>query len=1239
MELNKVRYNLYNYLIKDKFDYSDNKDYLILWKYTLIILFIFIAFIIIAHYKQLDLYGIFIIILIILFIYIIYFEMETHINNIESNKYLFDYKNYYEYSTILFIENFDFTEEDETNNKIYEKNKKYKTGGDLQLDSDATLIESLIHDNKDTYNAYIKYDNNCNLNYLYIKTDKKLSVELKEFDNAGLSNILTTNDVLNTDSIIYNNLYYNQNYFNEKYAIVNERKEEIVDDNNDYKNDYLRIKLDWNDNYHKMIVKLNYYFPLNSFYTIESQSPTINYLKFVNINYNLIQLNLDSFISDNRNLIKNSLIFNNLTTDLNENIFTIKKINNINYYLLQFNLNHLNFKEKYNYLIKILHNTNFTTYRSFNTVMGRQFFTKNNLLFTFTETIGDTPSNIKIFLNNLGLSSVSTNDKDNIMKNYYGTQMVTDTNINQFINTLDLDFNFNIKVFIKIEGANSLFNITQKNTLLSNLIDGFFNYYENLVSKTRNIINITNIDNKIQYLLIKYSELEQNKNNNFISLILNEILSQNKSYIKLFKNRLNKDNRKEGTNTIITTQEEKTQIIDEAQKIINIFDKNTLLYKNLKNNFNHDNKYYSIFNYNNKDYLTINLDFNFDVFKDFIRNNSYNITKEDIYYKINDVNVFNQNTDKNFTDNRDYFRDMKTFTGLMSLSDSINPKIIEIKNIPTYKYITKILNEKFLILTYDIKHFSILRKKEYLIRLINSYQSTTTYIDPNIDPIKNVLVYLITRQGENINIPIHFYEYLGFVPSNRNTGPSITKFENLNIDDKNYNEEINKLNLNYTIKFLIQIPPYNNKDLDSTLLSTLDYSKFIKNSIIETFTSDTLIYSAQTPVSQIPISDIPISNIPVITETPIPVYSDYYFILTDKYELLRILIEGFLDYFKYSFIENKILKLGSEQKKYLLLDLDEINIIKDETNINYILSTILSAEKIQIENIVIANSIRYQNDFYLEKNISDIDLYIKIDDGLHLNPTFLNKYPYINSYVKRLLKIINENLIIDKKTNRFMQLIGITPEDNILFEYLTRYLNIKQKIKRSIKYINDKTDEEINNESYIQLINDRSVLKYIDIYTDKDFLYIKDFLFVRSHGNDEFHYKYLKDYTPNESVLMNDKEEPELNIKDIIRKINYPGNPDIYNYYLVNLKNISKIKDTYKFDFMNEFIKHLNKKYETDIKSLDILFKPIDQHLNKNILKIIETFNYIYIKIIIVAITLITIILHAFYIDYIRYFR
>ena len=93
--------------------------------------------------------------------------------------------------------------------------------------------------------------------------------------------------------------------------------------------------------------------------------------------------------------------------------------------------------------------------------------------------------------------------------------------------------------------------------------------------------------------------MEANKNNNFISKILNEILSQNNSYIKLFKNRLNKDNIKDDKNTIITTQEEKTQIMDETQYISNIFDKNTLLYKKLKNNKNYNNSYYSIFNYNN----------------------------------------------------------------------------------------------------------------------------------------------------------------------------------------------------------------------------------------------------------------------------------------------------------------------------------------------------------------------------------------------------------------------------------------------------------------------------------------------------------------------------------------------------------------------------------------------------------------------------------------------------------------
>jgi len=1174
MELNKIRYNLYNYLIKDTFDYNNNKDYLVLWKYTLIILFIFITFIICSHYKQLDLYGIFIIILMILFIYIIYFEMDTYLNKIEIDKILLDYKNYYELSNIIFIENFDFTLEDETNNINYQKNKKFKTGGDLILNND--VLNSFLQEiNKITNEAYIKIDDIDNQHYLFTKVQNQLSLELKEFDKAGLNTILTINDVLNKDTIIYNNLYYNQNFFKEKYAIIKYYDEQ----------DYLRIKLDWNNDSHKMLVKLNYYFQPNAFYEIISQSPTINYLKFTNIRNNLLNFDINLISSDIRNILKNDLIFNNLSLETDK--LKIQTINNKKYIFLNFNLNYLSKFERNNYLISILHNTFFTTYRDVNTIMNRNLFGKNNLLFIINDSFGEIPSTIKLFLNILGLQNVS--NKDNIMNNYQN-QIITNNNINEIINVLDL--NLNIKVFIEINNNQlNLFNLSQKNTILINLINGFLKYYENFVIKEKNIVNISNYNNITNFFLIKYDELIENKNNKYISVILQEILNQNNSYSKLYNNRINYYSE----NTITISEEEKTQVLNEILDISNIFDNNTLLFQNLKNNKNDDNKLYSIFNYNNNDYLTIKLDFNFDIFKDFISSNSFNLTKyenintytNEIYFKINDITIFNNNTNKIFIDKRDYFKDMITLNGLISLTKT-NYNII-IKDIPKVEG-SKAFN-RFLILTFNIKYLTSEQKKIYLTKLINSGQIITTYIDPNIDNSKRVLIFMLTNTYDS-SIPIYYYSFFG----NQIIETNIKEFNKIEITKDTYNEVISNLNLNYTIKLLIQIPPYNNINSD------LNYNNFIETFIGSTSSTD--------------------------------IIDNYYFIINNNIPLLSILLEGFLDYFTNSYIYDNILTLPSTQKKYLLLDINEVKRHKDENNINNILSVILSSEKINTEKKEIITN--YQNDDNLKTNISDINLFIKINNS-QLNNDFLNKFAYINFHIEKLIRKINENMIIDKKTNRFMEQLNIDPSDIILFEFLSKYLNIKQKIKRSIKYISDKTDDEINNESYIQLINDRSILKYIDIYNDTDYLYIKDYLFIRSDNNNDGFYKYLKEYNSNETIITTDKENPELLMTSLIRKINFPNNPDIYNYYLINLNYISKVKDIHKFDFIKDFLKYLNNKYETDIKNIDILYNPINQ--NKYFLKLIETFNYIYIKIIIISITLISIIFHAFYIDYIRYFR
>ena len=61
MELYKLRYNLYNYLIKDNFDYNSCKEYLDLWKNSLVILFSFIILIFIGHFNELDFFSLIII--------------------------------------------------------------------------------------------------------------------------------------------------------------------------------------------------------------------------------------------------------------------------------------------------------------------------------------------------------------------------------------------------------------------------------------------------------------------------------------------------------------------------------------------------------------------------------------------------------------------------------------------------------------------------------------------------------------------------------------------------------------------------------------------------------------------------------------------------------------------------------------------------------------------------------------------------------------------------------------------------------------------------------------------------------------------------------------------------------------------------------------------------------------------------------------------------------------------------
>ena len=317
MELYTIRYNLYNYIFQDNFNYNYTKDYIFLSKYTIIMIFILLGFIFIYKIKYFNLIGFLIVFIIILFIYIIYFEIANIINDIENNNYLINYGNYYKLCNIIYNESYDFIEDKEV------INQKIKN-----------LVELLDNINENTEKNYFKKDN-----YLYIK--------------------LTIEDIeSNTFNDFIRNIYYEYiiDYTNTKRYIkidnlinsINEYKIENIFDANKYEYNYLVNKQNPNyyieDNY--LIIKINPnnndldYFKeiINSIQTEIILINNINYYKIDNI---VTSKNSENII----NLSENNIY---LKLKINDEL---KQANNeyINYFL-KLIINEFNnkYKEIYN---------------------------------------------------------------------------------------------------------------------------------------------------------------------------------------------------------------------------------------------------------------------------------------------------------------------------------------------------------------------------------------------------------------------------------------------------------------------------------------------------------------------------------------------------------------------------------------------------------------------------------------------------------------------------------------------------------------------------------------------------------------------------------------------------------------------------------------------------------------------------------------------------------------------------
>jgi len=251
------------------------------------------------------------------------------------------------------------------------------------------------------------------------------------------------------------------------------------------------------------------------------------------------------------------------------------------------------------------------------------------------------------------------------------------------------------------------------------------------------------------------------------------------------------------------------------------------------------------------------------------------------------------------------------------------------------------------------------------------------------------------------------------------------------------------------------------------------------------------------------------------------------------------------------------------------------NLIMELNNDNKFYSNLFN--KLKDENKIINLKIK----------ISEIDNNDKLDKNL-----------YIKGFIYKLIDKINYS---NKKPNVFINFAKDNDQYNQLLEFLLEYERVKGKIKYNMKYENNKTNEEINDTYYNQIKKNNDLLKYIDVYKLN---YVNKYLFIKDDKN-------------------------ELEYNNIIKKYTIENN----NYYLINLEELNKINLKYK----KILLEYINSKYEKNFKNFNLLFDNFDIKKSKEIKKIIDDYNYEFIKIIIISIVIITIICHIFYTELLRW--
>ncbi len=1127
MELYTKRYNLYNYLIRDDFDYLSTKEYIYLWRNSLIILFAVLIGIFLYHFNNIDLFALFIIAIIIIFVYIIYFEMTIYLSEMVNNKHLLDYKYYYEVMNSLFTENYDFTKDDDINNNKV----TIKTPSDL-LSINPVILQK--------YNALI------NDNYLEIKVD----------DDSYFQEFLRNNFFLYESSKVGNKVYISVD------DVTFENKKIKID------NLFIRSSAEYKYLSKRTPDPQQKYFIQNGYFKLIISNDVLTE-DYYNLKVHIIEKMYYLFIKpidasqSNPNTESSNGVYTITVDDINavnnKLVTLISTLEKSRTFTL---LTYENSEDNYSYSptslnLKISNKQGLINYIKTNQYYN---FTVNQGVITITD---DNYTQDVPFLTSISYDGIYENTNDYLKINI---------NVNDvFYNEMNRDYDTYSDKYILNGGIT------------------FINMYTN---------DISSMDGRIMYFNISKFFNRYYSNYQNVNPIIKEIPIIKSIYNSLYENSLVYIHQFKNENPGTGVANVPRPIYDSENGIVTFKTGSYITIPKINTN-----KIYSFsFWFKTTDNRSI---------VEYVSNDNlvkFRIKKGDNNL-IFDVNIGGNDKKKKYAIfAKDLnFNQWQNVIIIMDLSNSekskislyVNGKLIETKELfffialaiaagvaasqankqPNYDDLT-FTTTKIGDFNGDMKDFRVYNRKlnDDDIKNLNSFDKGIVVTNDFIRTYKDIYVYFYEKTSHIIS------KDGGMLIINKRR---LNEFLSQQVEGKTINPYLSKIKSQLDL-YERNVEIINKK---TAIVASINNNPRVILSLTRSNITDETINENRNSF----IRDIIFNRlIPFVNQK------------TKEYTIKEV-IDG-------------IAATGA-----IHLKLNYSNIYNNRNKLefeNTYIYGLLNTIAIEIE---VEHNSNYWDTIDLMNGVTEVYLRIKTDDN-NFKEESLNKRGYFNHYIYDLMERINYG---ERINNKFLEQLSKTDADT--FKILLGYYNIRHKIKANIRFIENKSYDEINFNNYR-----KDILKFTDIYNDVNMNLIKSYLFLR----EDTKVPNIETYPDDRKVFLkeDDSKFKEKKLNDLIKEVRITGDP--YKYYLVNIDELNKIDEKESdFNFIKPFITYLNDKYQLDIKNLDDFYKAPDVKLNDEIAKLIENYNYIYIKIIIVILILVTIIFHVFYQEFIRYIR